>query len=242
MKWQHRIAVALTASLLLAGCGGESTELKSVDAYLKETTNFPKVRPDGRLTDEPRTLTEADVNRQPANSPARAVMRLWYFAQIGNPSLLELYEPAAQRSVGLPNLLGAYSLARSSLAVSWPRVVQAVRGDIATTVDVLAFTTGAAPGRETFVLRRQGSKWRLAYDSLLAKWLETYVQGVHDAGAAKPSPAGQRAGSQAAKAYRDGFVRTLEGPSRDAFLAALEEEAQAENPTDGEQPPGESLP
>jgi hypothetical protein len=222
--------------LALSSCGGD-TELKSVDAFLKENESFPQVRPDGRLTADPPPLTKADVDRQPTNSPRQAVIRLWYLAQAGHPNVTSMYEPAVQQSVGLPELIGAFSLARSTFAVAWPRVVKVVPGAAGTTVDVLAFTKGAPPARETFVLRRRRSDWRIAYDSLLATWLEAYVQSVHDAGAPAPSKAGRAAGLQASKRYRDGFARTLEPRSRQAFLRELNGTTQSGAPDASAQEP-----
>jgi hypothetical protein len=217
------LCAALGLSLALAACGGD-TELTSVDAFLKENEGFPKVRPDGRLTADPPALTEKNVADQPKDSARRLVIQLWYLAQAGHPDVVSLYEPAVQRSVGLPNLIGAYSLARSLFAVSWPRIVQEVPGNGATTVKVLAFTKGAPPVGDTFVLRRRGSRWLIAYDSLLARSLESYVQEVHDPGARKPSQAAKAAGLEAAKTYRDGFARTLEPGGRRAFIPQLKAE------------------
>jgi hypothetical protein len=139
------LCATLVLALALGACGG-GTDLTSVDGFLKENEQFPKVRPDGQLTADPPPLTKKDVARQPEDSARRAVVQLWYHAQVGHPNV-SAYEPAVQLSVGLPNLVGAYSLAQGSTAVSWPRIVQDVAGDGATTVELLAFTKGAPPVR-----------------------------------------------------------------------------------------------
>jgi len=230
LRRRHIICGVLTVALTAAGCGGDSGELKSIDSYLKTSRDFPKVRPDGRLTQDPPPLTAKDVNREPEGSPRRTVLQLLLYAQTGHPGVVSLYEPQAQRSVALENLIGSYALARPTLAASWPRFVQEIEGEDATTLDVLLFTKGAPPVKDTFVLRQSSSGWRIAYDTLLARWLAGYLQGVHDFGKDEPSRTGIRTGQLAAKGFRDTFVRSLDPKNRQTFL----ERESAERPDDDE--------
>lgn len=205
----RRFTVCSVAVLCLAGCGGSGTGLTSIDGYLKKAAPFPKVRPDGVLTNDPPPVTQAVVNRQPAGSPQRLIYGLWYFGQVGQPNIVSFFEPAVQRSVGLQNIIGAFSLARDYMLSTWPEIIQEVPSGGVMTLNVLVFSSGGPPSPETFTLRKHNGRWLIAYDSFLDSNLRSYVQSLKDAGQPKPTPAGAAAGAAAAEAYRNAFASTL---------------------------------
>lgn len=203
-----RWMLPLLAISFLAGCGS-ATGLTSIDGYLKKPVEFPKVRPDGRLTSAPPPVTAAIVSEQPTDSPQQLIDDLWYLGQAGQLGVVSLYESVMQQSIGIGNLVGALDTARNYMRATRPRIAAVVPRGQLTTVDVLLFSKGAPPAPATFTLSKRTGKWLIAYDSFTAQFLSTYVETVKDSGLAKPTKAGTAAGAAAATSYRSAFVRAF---------------------------------
>jgi hypothetical protein len=174
-------------SLVGSGCGGGSAKQQSASEL-------------------PVPLTLADVNKQRSDSPARTVFHLWFWAQWGGPvNVLDAYAPSVTRRVGALKIADAYARLRPTVLAARPRVVAQERNrDGSVTVAVLAVLAGPARKlNESFTLRKQGGRWLVVYDTLLADGLSTDAQLVVDgSGSRSPSPAGLKAGDLAAKRYR----------------------------------------
>jgi hypothetical protein len=156
-----------------------------------------------------RPLTYADVAKEGENTPARAVLLLWFWAQWGSsPNVVAMYDPRVVRAVGSPNISGVYAWLRGTLVELRPRIV----GNIRTKknldfIAVEARSATANPVRYAFLLRRSHRNWLVMHDTLLQDSLPQYVAFKIDGQAsANPSRRAREQGERLADRYRDLFT------------------------------------
>jgi hypothetical protein len=184
--------VALGATVALTACSGGNG--KSSEA--------------GSETSASRPLTYADVVKRGENTPAGAVLLLWFWAQWGSaPNVVAMYDPRVVRAVGARNISGIYTWLRGTLVELRPRIV----GNIRTrknlafiAVEARSATTG--PVRYSFLLRPTDGDWVVMYDTLLHDSLPQYVAFKVDGQvSANPSRRAREQGELLANRYRDLF-------------------------------------
>ncbi|MDQ3662246.1 MAG: hypothetical protein M3454_14555 [Actinomycetota bacterium] len=205
------VAVAVSASFLIACNAGDSD-----NRIVRTNKERPAALPNGRLKSQPSPLTLADVAKQPADSPQRAVLELLFYAQWGSlPNVVSAYSPAVLRRVRANDIAGAYAQQRPTLATSLPSIVETRNTKDGRFVAVRLTSTTGPPQLNAFVLRRFGDQWKVVYDSLLDSSLERFAQYQIDPSPA-PSPDAIRRGISTATVFR-GSARVEEKPSPGPF-------------------------
>lgn len=192
------LASAVVAAIPLAGCNEGSPD----DRIVRTTENRPEVLRDGRLESQPSPLTVADINRQPPNSPQKAVLELLFFAQWGGlPNVTRAYIPEVVRRVTEHDLSGAYALQRSTLATLLPRVIGVRRSTSGRLVAVRFASATGPPVDDSFVLRRLSGQWKVVHDTFLERALAQFAVTRVDP-SPTPSARAQRAGLAAVERFR----------------------------------------
>jgi hypothetical protein len=158
---------------------------------------------DGRLATEPEPLSLADVGRYPDGSAARAVARILFWAQWGNiPGVLDAYDRRIVRRLGVAQMAASVGWVAPSLSATRPRVTGVTRSGRATFVGVELLTRNYAPGRESFLVARTGGRWKVVWDTLLARSLAGSVIARLARDPRNPSASVRRAAQSAADRYR----------------------------------------
>ncbi len=202
--------VAVTALALALAAGGCAATDKG----------DPPVR-----TFEP-LLSRTDLNKYRRGTPEAAVMRLWYFAQLGSaPNVAAFYHPRVLRSLSVSRVVGAYDLQRETFLASRPKPVirestpagMMIRLEVTSTLRdgrPIPATQRLAKTVETYILRRRGDDWVIIYDTVLRRALPTYVQSITGP-FTKNDRTGEREGikqgRQAAQQYRGLFAQDFAG-------------------------------
>ena len=194
------LAAAVLASLSLAACGGGS----GTDQMVRTGTVPVEQQADGRLAANPSPLTIEDVEKQPVNSPQRAVMQLILWAQWGNlPGTVDSYDRGVIDGIGVTAVAGSYDYMRPQLLLSQARIIGTRASGPAQFVSLELATRTDPPTREGFLLRRRNGRWRIVFDTLLETAVEGYTISQQEPGRAKPSLRAKRNGARAAQRYRD---------------------------------------
>jgi hypothetical protein len=184
------VVVALTA------CNGDAGE-KSTRAEGSEAVSRP--------------LTYAQVTRVGENTPAGAVLKLWFWAQWGSaPNVVAMYDRRVVQSLGARNISGVYSWLRGTLVELRPRIVGDIRARRNRAfIAVEARAAGSDPARYAFLLRRTGEGWVVIHDTLLQDSLPQYVAFKIDGQTrGNPSRRARVEGERLAERYRDLFPDT----------------------------------
>jgi hypothetical protein len=199
VKW---LAAVLGAAFLLAGCSlgkGSSDKMVRTGAVPTRTTA------NKRLLTEPSPLSLADVARYPAGSPERAVTQLLFWAQWGNlPAVVGGYDPVVVSRLGVSRITASYAWLFPTLASARPRLVEHRRVGRNSFVSVELLTRRYAPERDSFLLRPEAAgRWRVVWDTLLARSLSGWTVDRLTPDPNKPSFRVRRAAEAAAQAYRN---------------------------------------
>jgi len=192
-------AVVVSCGLVLAACGGSGT-----DQMVRTGTVPIEQKADGRLAANPSPVTIADIDKQPANSAQRAVMRLFFWARWGNlPAVVDTYERRIIDGLGVTSIAGTYDYLRPRLLLSQARIISTRTSGPGQFVALELASTAGPPTREGFLMRRRNGAWRAVYDTLLESAIEGYTISEQEPDRAKPSLAAKRKGARAAQRYRD---------------------------------------
>jgi hypothetical protein len=211
MKRIARHTACLVCAVLAlgpSGCGlGDGGDDGGRNVRLQGTS--VEIRPDGSLTADPPPVTLRDLARQGSDSPEGTIFRLWFFAQWGAvPSVARLYDPRVRATGVLPQVSGGYASQRSLFLSSRPRVIFRRRDEAGTHVGVELLRHAAVPVRESYVLRRRGSRWTVVYDTVAEQLIRTYAESFEKAGPNdKPTRSTVRAGQLAAQRFRSVSLR-----------------------------------
>jgi hypothetical protein len=161
-----------------------------------------QITSDGTLVSEPTPLSISDVQRT-KSAPERAVLRLLFLGQWGVlPEVLDVYNQDVVTELGGTRLAEAYGWLRPQLASAAPEIKGTVRKGGHAYVTVELFRQGSPPQGESFDLENADGKWRVVFDTLLARGLAEYRQYQMAPNPAQPDPQAIRAGERAADAYR----------------------------------------
>jgi hypothetical protein len=164
-----------------------------------------------------------EIDDAPGGSAARAVMRLWFWAQWGSlPNVVAAYDPEVVERVGSEDIASTYTLNRSTYISSRPRIVDVSTGRRGTVVHVEALRRNAPPQRSSFTLRRRDGYWYVVFDTVLEQGLAAWVQfrSMPDPDAKDIPAAAVRAGINAARRYR--LVGTEASNPRPALTPRVE--------------------
>jgi hypothetical protein len=190
------LLVGISAGSVLAG-----TRLQASEA----DAPAPIVRADGSLTADPEPLTIDDLNATRGPEPARAAMRLWFWAQWGSlPNVVAAHDPEVIDALGAEDIASAYRMMRTAYVSARPRILSVSRGRSGTVVTLEALRRNTAPTRYAFTMRERDGRWYITFDELLEEGIAAWVQfrATPDPSADKPPAAAVRAGIDAARRYR----------------------------------------
>ena len=205
------------ALLVLVSAAGVFAGTQLDDGDSSAASDTRRVRPDGSLTVDPKPLSLADVERQPAGSARRAVIQLWYWAQWGStPNVVAAYAPAIVTALSATDVAGAYSQKRASMVTSQPRIVDEVKGaGDDTVVLVQALRRNSPPENLSFTLVNDTDGWKIVSDTLLEDAIAAYVQfrNTPDPNSTTVPPSAARAGVEAARRYRTAAIAEDYQPS-----------------------------
>lgn len=198
------LAAAIVIAVLAAGCSVDGDD----DNQMVRTANGDiEQLPNGKLERTPPPLTLAAVERERKGSVRAVLMELFFWAQWGSaPNLVDPYDPAVVRSLGVRPLTGAFSLLRTQLADAQPRVISTARRNGLAFVAVELASKENEPQRESFLLRRVRGDWKIVFDTLLERGLKSWGE-FRAAGRPRTSPAAAAAlGDRVAERYRSAFL------------------------------------
>lgn len=183
--------VAALASAALAGSGCARDE----DPAKVATDNAPST-----------TVTDADDRAQikasealaKNGSAAAAALTLVRDVRDGaGPVVLPAYDSRIPGRLGVSTVIGALETVRQITQPTTPVVVRQRRTMSGVLVVLRLLRPEGDDNTYSYFLRRQGGRWVIAYDGLLAEGLQSYVQAARANGAAKPSRAAVKAGARA---------------------------------------------
>ena len=199
VKW---VAAVMGAAFLVAGCSlgkGSSDKMVRTGAVPTRTTASK------RLVTEPAPLSLTDVARYPAGSPERAVIQVLFWAQWGNlPAVVSGYDPLVVSRLGVSRITASYAWLFPTLVSARPRIVEHRRVGRNAFVSVELLTRRYAPTRDSFLLRPEAAgRWRVVWDTLLARSLSGITTERLSPNPDKPSFRVRRAAEAAAQAYRN---------------------------------------
>jgi hypothetical protein len=169
-------AASLVAAVGLGACGGIGSDSQDVTERV----------------DQPRYLRQAQIEREPEGSPARAFLEWWSSLQFDNPVEVTRYY---SRSLGLNARKLEKQLAYGPGGFSFssaPKIVETIQSGNRATVKVLLTKIVRAPnGRvdkartgRSFTFRREKGEWRLSDNFYLerlvrqARALEKLLRGT----------------------------------------------------------------
>lgn len=118
------------------------------------------------------------------------------------PAVVPAYDGRILERVGISNVIGALESVRQITQQTTPVVVRQRRATYGELVVVRLLRSEGKDSNHAFVLRRQGGRWVIAYDSLLAEGLQAYVPGARSKDPAKPSRAAIKAAARAVTALK----------------------------------------
>lgn len=160
----------------------------------------------------------ADRKNPPEGSPEAAALRSWgYYKTSTWPVLAAAYHPRVLRSLGSSDVMDALTVAGGSLQDAPTIDVKSKPTTLGSFV-TLRVRYQDKPYAITYLMVRSGGRWRIAYDTLLANALPTYVQArIADLTGKRgkdPSQQAVNAGQEAARLYR----RIFAPPPRDGRI------------------------
>lgn len=113
------------------------------------------------------------------------------------PILLPAYDSRILERVGVSNVIGALESVRQITQLTTPVLVRERRATHGQLVVLRLLRQEGEDRNYAFLLRRQGGRWVVAYDSLLAEGVRAYVQGATAKDPGKPSKSAIKAGERA---------------------------------------------
>lgn len=197
-------AVVVGAALAMAGCG---RDLEDAEVAAAERVS---------LNAEQRVAVRASRALEKPNSPASVVMTFIQDLREGaGPALYTVYDSRIPDRVGKGNVLGALQVMSGITAGTRPVVTRRRKTSAGELVVVRLLRTVGSDSRYSFLLRREGKRWKIVYDSLMVQGLQSYVS----------SRVSGSAGQQTGKATQAAARAVL-----DMQLATLHEEGSDRRP------------
>jgi hypothetical protein len=150
----------------------------------------------------------------PSRDPAGTALSYWRLIQIGAyPAAAQGYDASVIDTVGSDAFLEALALQRTGAAALKPQVdgVREVPGG--TVVELDARNSSGNGGAYSFILRPNGSTWRIAYDSLLGESIESSLAVTIEkrtSGEERPGRTARRRAAAVAQAYRRAGLGALQ--------------------------------
>jgi hypothetical protein len=212
-------AVVAGAALMTAGCG------RDLDSAKVATTSGVSGTSGASLSAEQRAAIRASQALTKPGSPASVVMTFVEDLRDGaGPALLPFYDSRISHRIGLGSMVGALQVMTAITATTRPVVTRSHTTRAGELVIVRLLRTDGSDGRYSFLLRREGRSWKIAYDSLMLQGLQSYVTSRESGNSGKPSSEATRA---AARAVTEMQLATLYEPPRRPRRAAAARAAKA---------------
>jgi hypothetical protein len=154
-------------------------------------------------------VSQAEVDRQPADSAERAFLAYWSDLQYQSwAEVAAYYEPAFRDSVGTAAIIGGKKINGSSYPQLKPAIVRVRNKDDFTTVNYSLVFIDGSKELASVTWRKDGGSWQIVYDSRLDAELKQYAEnrvelqqnGALPTDASTVSPEAIRAGAVAAQA------------------------------------------
>lgn len=190
------VAGAVLVSIALSGCGGE-------DDGAGESASAQE--PISVLPTEPTAAAREAVRDR--DSAARAVLELWSDLKAGAvPVAVLAYHPDVTESVGASPLAATLAALQGTVAPYEPRIIDVEPTRVGSLVLMRAIAKNGPAVEHAYVLRREGRRWRVTYDTLVGRNIEALVareQAALEGDVERPSQRARRAGADAAREFRD---------------------------------------
>lgn len=197
------VVAALLASIAVAGCGDDDPAPPSQSAQ----------QPVSALPGRP-TAAARDAVRDRGSS-ARAVLGLWDSLKLGAvPVAVDAYLPDVTEAVGASALAAVLAALQGTVVQYEPKVIDVESTPAGSLVSVRAVAGNGPAVEHAYLLRRRGGRWRVAYDTLVARNIDALVareQGALDGNVERPSRRARQAGAEAARLFRDTALRSVPG-------------------------------
>lgn len=181
------VAAFVGAALMTTGCGRQLDDAKVA-------TTGSEVS----LSEEQQAAVRAGRALTKDRSAASVVMTVIEDLRDGaGPALFPVYDSRIPDRVGRGNVLGALQAMSGIIAGAQPVVARRRKTTGGELVVVRLLRTEGSDSKYSFLLRRNGQRWKIIYDSLLAQGLQSYVTNRESGGSGTPSPAATRAAARA---------------------------------------------
>ncbi len=118
------------------------------------------------------------------------------------PALLPFYDSRISHRIGSENMVGALQVMTAITATTRPVVTRSRKTRAGELVVVRLLRTDGSDSRYSFLLRRDGRSWKIAYDSLMLQGLQSYVTTRESRNSGKPSSEATRAAARAVTAMQ----------------------------------------
>lgn len=189
------VAAAVLVSIAVSGCGGGDDGAGESASAQEPVSVLP--------TDPTAAAREAARDR---DSAASAVLELWNDLKTGAvPVAVLAYHPDVTDSVGASPLAAALAALQGTVAPYEARIIDIEPTRVGSLVLVRAVAKNAPAVEHAYVLRREGGRWRVAYDTLVGRNIEALVAREQAAleGNVETSRRARRAGAEAARQFRE---------------------------------------
>ena len=204
-------AVVAGAALMTAGCG------RDLDGAKVATTSEVSRTSAVNLSAEQQTAIRRSRALTKDAGPAAVVLAFVEDVRDGaGPALLPFYDSRISHRIGPENMIGALQVMTAITATTRPVVIRSRETRAGELVVVRLLRTEGSDSRYSFLLRRDGRSWKIAYDSLMLQGLQSYVTTRESRNAGKPSSEATRAAARAVTAMQ---LATLDEPPRKARRA-----------------------
>lgn len=190
------VAAAVLVAIAVSGCGGGDDGAGESASAQEPVSVLP--------TDPTAAARQAVRDR---DSAATAVLELWSDLKTGAvPVAVLAYHPDVTDSVGASPLAAALAALQGTVAPYEARIIDLEATRVGSLVLVRAVAKNAPAIEHAYLLRREGGRWRVAYDTLVGRNIEALVareQAALEGNVERPSRRARRAGAEAAQQFRE---------------------------------------
>jgi hypothetical protein len=156
------VALVVAAGAAVAGCGGAALHQEVTAAAPKESAPFTLALKPGQ-----------------ADTPSGTVLSMLHVvAEQALPAIPAYYDPRVRNVVGDGLLAEALATQRASLLGPAPTILHSDQSPAGTIVSVRLTKPAVGTVNHSFVLRRIGGRWLIAYDTILDGALPYFVQAT----------------------------------------------------------------
>lgn len=189
MRAKHFLAAVVAgAALIGTACGREL-----------EDANVATID----LSEEQQAALRASRALSKEGSPGSVVMTfIQDLRDAAGPAVFPVYDPRIPERVGKGNVLGALQVITDSVKELQPVVVRRRKTQAGELVVVRFLRADGIDSRHSYLLRHDGRRWLIVYDSFLAEALQTYVTNQKSRDPAAPSLEATRAARRALSELR----------------------------------------